>query len=109
MWLKRGLQNAILSFARILSQNFQVTGPFSVSLALIQIKGFALTGSRDKGGRARFDRDDLLFQLRIEEVPATEEQLMVELRPIFDSLWQAAGSDSCPYYLESGHWDERQS
>ena len=73
-------------------------------LSLLRAKGMRLAYSRGFSGdeRLEFDREILAFP-EIEIIPENGD-LMKQMRPLLDVVWQAAGAIGSPNFNESGDW-----
>ncbi|RQZ64047.1 ATP-binding protein [Burkholderia sp. Bp9004] len=56
--------------------------------------------------RGKFDRDVLVIPDL--ELPGTSD-LRVELKPLFDLIWQSAGFEGSPHYDTAGNWAPQRS
>lgn len=80
--------------------------PFFMLLSLIGIRSYQLWGGasyRSQSEGQPVDRDDLLLPEVV--IGEWSQDVQVALRPIFDSIWQAAGWERCRNYDEDGKWD----
>ena len=75
-----------------------------VMLSLLRADGMRLAYSRDFSGDESgiFDRDILAFPDI--EMDSERSDLMQQLRPLFNMVWQAAGFNGSPNFNNSGDW-----
>jgi hypothetical protein len=88
-------------------QELGSTPPAFVLLTVLGVKGYVLTTDRGDGWRCphRIDRDALFLpDVLVDDFPQPAD---VILRPVFDSVWQAAGWARSPSYNEAGRWVRR--
>lgn len=80
------------------------TGPVLVMLSLLRAKGMRLAYSRDFSGDEylEFDREVLAFPEI--EVISENGNLMRQMRPLLDVVWQAAGAVGSPNFNPTGDW-----
>jgi hypothetical protein len=80
------------------------TGPILVMLSLLRANGMRLAHSRDFSGdeHLEFDREVLAFP-EIQVIPENGD-LMRQMRPLLDVVWQAAGGIGSPNFNQTGDW-----
>lgn len=87
-------------------QKLGVEPPFFVMLALLGVAGYRINGSDrflGSDGHA-IDRNDLIIpEVMVEDFSSRPQEVM---RPIFDSMWNAAGWSRDMNYDENGNWIE---
>ena len=85
-----------------LARNAALTPPFAVFLSVLNVKGFRVYPDRNRHNSAYLfntlgDRIDaphlVLDEIIIEDF---EGDLVVAMRPIFDTVWNAAGWSGAP-------------
>jgi hypothetical protein len=77
-----------------------VEPPLFVMLTLLGVAGYRL--DRSDFDDHTIDRNDLIIpEVRVEEFNADPHEVM---RPIFDSIWNAAGCSRDMNYDEKGKW-----
>lgn len=103
--LRKGLIGVLRSSFAILSERFNVRGPFNVALSFIGVENFEVISTRYHSPRATIDRDLLTIDVSIED-SLRPENLDAVVRPLFDALWQAAGSAHCTNFDAGGKWSE---
>jgi hypothetical protein len=95
-------------------QSLGVETPTVLSLNFLQVKGFVFgTPSRLRVESAYhnhgIDRDDLILpEILIDNYPKTLEETARNLKPIFDSIWNAAGWPQSINFDENGNWKPRR-
>lgn len=87
-----------------LQKNLELNPPILIMLSLLGVKGYIM--SRNKKFLAYrenpVDRDILIIpEIVVEDYAAKASDI---LRPAFDAVWQACGSDSCKNYDDNGNW-----
>jgi hypothetical protein len=79
--------------------------PSFLMLSLLNVQGYYMATPRLFNRGETIDRDVLLLpELLIEEFNQPAE---IQLKPAFDSLWQACGFKSSFYYGSDGKWSGR--
>lgn len=101
--VEREIISATKRYVTLLDQ-LNIAPPIVFLLSLIGVKNRTIspdyTSSLSQG--SPFDRDSLLLpDVIIEDYTSSVDGL---LRPVFDSLWQAAGYPECPNYDKQGQW-----
>ena len=91
--------------ARVELIHWGVDGPLIVMLSIIGGKGARLTVPPQYGESGRFDRD--VLALPDIELPG-ERDIRLELKPLFDLVWQSAGIHRSPHYNQQGRWARQQ-
>lgn len=85
----------------------EVSEPYVFFVSLLGVKGCKFYGTPneafDRFTSTPFDREDLLLP---EVIIEDDWEIKAGLRPILDSLWNAAGYSRCLYYDEAGKWKE---
>jgi hypothetical protein len=92
--------------ARNFRREMGIGGPMILSVALLRVRGlrFGVERLRFPTGRS-FDRDVVILpDVLIEE----DSDLHSSMRPVFDSLWQAAGSKGSPSYTPEGLYSRKK-
>lgn len=76
-----------------LLQRYKIESPVFVFASLVGVKNVVLPGSRTFDfSRFRFDRDIVLCrEVMLEEYPSDEAELIQQMKPIRDEIWNAAG------------------
>ena len=90
-----------------LQQELGVTPPVLVMLTLIGVAGLDIIRNSYNflAQSSPFDRDVLTFpETLVESYPDRADGV---LRPIFDTIWNAAGYSACPNYDDEGNWTSR--
>jgi Putative DNA-binding domain len=85
-------------------ESLGAAGPFGILVSLHGIRGFTLELPflRAQSRGREIDRDDLVIPpVRIESRTA---DLGASMRPVFDSIWQAAGRSGSANYSADGKW-----
>jgi hypothetical protein len=84
-----------------LQEKLGVEPPLFVMLTLLGVAGYRL--DRSDFDDHTIDRNDLIIpEIRVEEFSANPHEVM---RPIFDSIWNAAGCSRDMNYDEDGKWN----
>ncbi len=83
-----------------------VTPPVTAILSLLNVANFKLNMRQgmlyQELSDHQIDREELLLpEVIVEDFKANPKTI---LKPVFDSLWNAAGMKNCPYYKDSGEW-----
>jgi hypothetical protein len=78
-------------------------GDLLIMLSLVRAKGMQLGYAKDfNNEQLAFDRDILTFP-DMEIVPESGD-LMKQMRPLLDMVWQAAGANGSQNFTETGDW-----
>jgi hypothetical protein len=86
-------------------EHWGVDGPLIVMLSIVGGKGAKLAVHPQHGESGRFDRDVLaLPDIEL----AGERDIRLELKPLFDLVWQSAGIHRSPHYNQQGRWARQQ-
>ena len=89
---------AFLSFLR----RFEIEPPIVVIVSMLGVRGYRMAEPGMRLGNKFVDRDVLkLPELLLEQWP---EDVGTEMRPVIDSIWQAAGYHGSPNYGADGKW-----
>ncbi len=88
-----------------------VTPPVTAMLSLLNVANFKLNTAEGhlpvELTEYQIDREELLFpEVIIDNFKADPKTI---LKPVFDSLWNAAGVKNCPYYKNFGIWRLNES
>src|SRR5581483_2298780 len=101
--LEKQIVGVLRDYLNTLPQ-LRIEPPMVCALSFLRVKDFRIVRERETGfpiGRG-IDRDELLLpEVFIEDLPA---DVPVSLRPVFDTLWQSAGSDRCESYDAQGRF-----
>jgi hypothetical protein len=96
---------------RTILMALQISPPVVVTLSLLGVRGYSMAVSprlQSVGwvrGQYLIDRDDLLVpETTVEDLESDGSAI---LRPLFDSVWNAAGWDRCMNYDDAGDWNPR--
>ena len=83
-----------------------VIPPVTLAVSLLNTTNLRLMTQEGGGGRSlsdhRIDRRELLLPDVV--INDFAEDPRITLRPVFDSLWNAAGEQRCRFYSASGEW-----
>lgn len=96
-------------------QSLGVETPTVLSLNFLQVKGFVFGTPSSLRVESAYhnhgiDRDDLIFpEILIDTYPKTLEETARNLKPIFDSIWNAAGWPQSMNFDENGNWKPRRN
>ena len=98
-YLKNFVQKSIEEIS-----HWGATGQVLIMLSLLRAKGMRLAYFSEFSGEERleFDRDVLAFP-EIEVIPENGD-LMRQMRPLLDVVWQAAGAVGSPNFNQTGDW-----
>ena len=98
---------ATTAYLKLLDQ-LAVAPPFVVILSMLGVKGVRLAHPP----RSSFRRIPPLIDRDVLSVPevvvdSVDEEPTALLKPVFDTIWQAAGFPRCANYNEEGKWSPR--
>ena len=94
---------AIPRFLKI-QNNIGVEAPLLLMVSLLKVAEFSIV--RNPHGsvtnRTNFGRENLITpEVMLESF---DEDIYVKMRPVFDTIWNSGGHESCPNYDRQGNW-----
>ncbi|MFZ4397538.1 MAG: helix-turn-helix domain-containing protein [Kiritimatiellia bacterium] len=102
-----GFESASVDFCDsiyALQKRLGVAPPLCVFLSLLNVRGYALPIGLLRG-KTLIERKHLLLpNLLVEDIEVNASSF---LRPAFDMIWQAFGTNGSPSYDENGQWKKR--
>lgn len=81
-----------------------IAPPMLIMLSAIRVHGTTLIGERQDGTQLPLRRSDLLFPAVTIEAYGMKRDYCRALKPIFDTIWNAAGYPNSPSYGPGGKW-----
>jgi hypothetical protein len=92
-----------------LQKTLGIVPPIAVLVTLVGVKDFRIAVSAHNASPTTIDREILLLpEVLVQEYPIGDDEVASTMRPIFDSLWQAAGLDGSRNYNASGAREARR-